>query len=140
MEGFKIEVITTFLIDGQSDSMQGECPAQYEYTPERAVVRYDEYTEDGSVPTEVVASGGKVDILRRGMMDLHLAVGSTVHDGYETGYGEIDIAYTAERVDISLTERGGTLDLLYRMDLGGVESKNHVKITVERRRVSGQRG
>ena len=130
MEKCRIDVNSRFVIDGDRDEMQLTCEGSYEYAPERQSIVYDEYTEESSVHVVMTAEKGRVDIDRTGLMSLRLKVGETVRDDYVTEFGMAVVEYTATRIKNSLTPEGGRLELGYSMNIGGVATRNIIRITV----------
>ncbi len=133
MGGYLADIAVNFIVNGESDSMELTCPTDYSYTPERQEIAYTEYVDDVPHATRVVVEDNRVDILRGGLMDLHLSMdGSSVSDTYELEFGTIMVEYRAESIVPQLTEQGGSLSLRYTMDLGGELTRNSVEITVRR--------
>ncbi len=132
---YRIKIETSFDVEGEKDSITVENECQYSYRPEIQVINYDEQTEDGAVPTCIVAEAECVDIKRRhpAMPDMHLRLGETVSASIETPYGSIPTTSTTKRVYVKMNEDGGLIDLEYVMDIGGAYSKNNVRITVCRK-------
>lgn len=136
MEQYLITLNTIFEIDGEKDSLEMTCPAQYFYSDNEARIEYDEYGEDGA-PTHTVITvfSNTVEIHRSGAMQLNLLLreGMEGSDRYELGENMIIIDYFADRVCASLSQDGGTLNLAYRIDFGGMVSKNTMLLSVKRR-------
>ena len=129
------EVISTFETEDGEDSMTVTCPAMYLYKPERKVIRYDEYTDEGArMHVRVVSSPDGVDIIREGArgLDLKLRPGQYFTQDYRTGYGSFLLEYVSRSIEDKLTPEGGTLKVSYKMDIGGVGSFNTVTIKVRK--------
>ena len=83
--------------------------------------------------TVITASGDTVEVNRSGAVQLNLLLreGMAGSDRYELGENMILIDYFADRVSCSLSENGGTVNLSYRIDLGGAVSKNTIIMSVK---------
>ena len=130
-----VEVNSTFVTEDGEDGMSVSCPAQYRFTPERRVIRYDEYSDEGEVMhTRVVSTQDGVDIIREGnsALNLKLRIGQSFSQTYELPYGTFMLEYTAENIEDILTADGGTLTVRYKIDIGGVPSVNTVRMTVKK--------
>lgn len=132
---YVVEVASTFVTEDGEDGMSVTCPAQYRFTPERRVIRYDEYGDEGQIMhTRVVSTTEGVDIIREGnsALDLRLRIGKTFSQTYELPYGAVTLEYTAEAIEDILTADGGALVVRYKIDIGGVPSLNTVRMTVKK--------
>lgn len=132
---YTVEINSTFETEDGEDCMTVCCPAQYRFSTDRRVFRYDEYGEDDAVMhVRVVSSADGVDIIREGnsALNLKLRVGQSFSQTYETQFGLFMLEYTAEQIDDGLTADGGTLTVRYRIDIGGVPSLNTVQMTVKK--------
>jgi uncharacterized beta-barrel protein YwiB (DUF1934 family) len=50
---------------------------------------------------------------------------------YETPYGDFTISVTANKIDVSLDENGGNIDIDYIMDINNVaRSRNGISLTI----------
>jgi len=127
-----IFIKTIFDVEGQIDAIRVSADCDYIYTPEQQTINYDESTEDGLVPTCITAVPDCVDIVRNSpeMPDMHMKLSDVVSSDIQTPYGSIPITTTTKRVDVALTEDGGTITLEYVIDIGGAESKNTVYIMI----------
>lgn len=132
---YVVEVTSVFETGDDEDSMTVTCPAMYRYTPERRIIRYDEYTDEGAcMHTRVVSTAEGVDIIREGnrALDLKLRPGQYFSQEYNVGYGMVTLEYVSRSIEDNLTEHGGTLTVKYKMDIGGVGSFNTVEIKVKK--------
>ncbi len=132
---YMVDVISTFETEDGEDGMTITCPAMYLHTPERRVIRYDEYSEDGAcMHVRVVSTAEGVDIIREGnrALDLKLRVGQYYSRTYDVEYGTFLLEYTAREIIDLLTPDGGELTVRYKMDIGGVGSFNTVTMKVRK--------
>ncbi|MBR6748455.1 MAG: DUF1934 domain-containing protein [Clostridia bacterium] len=132
---YVVEVTSTFETEDGEDSMTVTCPAMYRYTPERRLIRYDEYTDEGAcMHTRVVSTSDGVDIIREGnrALDLRLRPGQCFSQEYNVGYGMVTLEYVSRGIEDCLNEQGGTLTVKYKMDIGGVGTFNTVVMSVRK--------
>lgn len=134
-----VEVKSTFVTEDGEDGVTVTCPAQYRFSPERRVIRYEEYTDDGQcMHTRVVSTAEGVDIVREGgrMLSLTLREGRSFSHMYDVQYGSVKLEYTALSISDGLSGNGGVLTVRYHISIGGVDSENTVVMTV--RETDGQ--
>jgi len=131
---YNILVETTFDVEGQVDSITVSNLCEYFFSEEEQIIKYNEQTEDGNVPTTIKASNGCVDILRDSpaMPDMHMHEGDVVSADINTPYGSIPTTCTTKKVAVSLDENGGIIVMEYVMDIGGAISKNRVHISIKK--------
>lgn len=135
MTGFYMEITTTYAIDGDEDTIQLTCPAEYLRDGNARVIIYDEYGDDGDVTHTVMrVGGGQVAIGRTGAitLDLILRNGAAWRGEYRVMGQVIDIECHAMNISHHLTDEGGEIDLLYRVSLGDVLSTNRVVAKIRR--------
>lgn len=62
---------------------------------------------------------GKVTLSREGALksEMHFEVGQYHHSLYQMEFGALQITVYASQVDYTLDEKGGTLDLVYAIDI-----------------------
>ena len=104
---------------------------------DETVLSYRESDENGTVSSSVTVRGGCVSVRREG------AICSTMHfdtaEPFKTLYSippyKFDMEITTKRLDVSLSETGGKIDIMYRMDVGGAKKEARMKITVGEVRV-----
>jgi uncharacterized beta-barrel protein YwiB (DUF1934 family) len=129
-----IDIRTTFDVEGELDTMQVTCPAEYSYTPDMQKVTYSEQNDDFTVSTTITITENCVDIERDhpAMPGLHLCVGESVPGRIDTDFCTIVTCCTTERVLSKMRESGGMVFLEYVMDIGGAESHNRVNIKIRK--------
>ncbi len=71
------------------------------------------------VTTNFFIQPGKVTLSRVGALrsEMHFQVGQHHHSLYQTEFGALQITVYASQVDYELDENGGTLDLVYAIDI-----------------------
>ncbi len=132
---YLVEVVSLFETEDGEDSMTVTCPAMYLHTPERRVIRYDEYTDEGvCMHVRVVSTPEGVDIIREGnrALDMKLRPGQSFSQTYDAQYGTFFLEYTAREIIDRLTPEGGELTVRYKITIGGVGSFNTVTMKVRK--------
>ena len=135
MKGFFVDISTVFEIDCDTDTVEMSCPAEYFYSPDEIKIVYDEYAQDCSqIHTTVTVKGDSVWVERSGSVRLNMMLreGLSGSDKYELGENMIIIDYFADTVRTELDENGGRVYLSYRLDIGGVASKNSIEIKIKK--------
>lgn len=80
-----------------------------------------------------VSPDGIVTMMRHGQTNTHMIFEKDkCHIGhYETPYGDFTISVTANKIDVSLDENGGNIDIDYIMDINNVaRSRNGISLTI----------
>ena len=80
-----------------------------------------------------VSLDGIVTMMRHGQTNTHMIFEKgKCHIGhYETPYGDFTISVTANKIDVSLDENGGNIDIDYIMDINNISrSRNGISLTV----------
>lgn len=84
-------------------------------------ISYEESELTGlkGVTTSFSIQPGKVTLSRNGALQsqMHFEVGQYHHSLYQTEFGALQISVYASQVDCELDEKGGTLDLVYAIDI-----------------------
>lgn len=89
-------------------------------------ISYEESELTGlkGVTTTFYINPGKVTLSRSGALrsEMHFEVGQYHHSLYQMEFGALQITVYASQVDYSLNETGGTLDLVYAIDIENTSS------------------
>ena len=89
-------------------------------------ISYEESELTGlkGVTTTFYIKPGKVTLSRSGALrsEMHFEVGQYHHSLYQMEFGALQITVYASQVDYSLNETGGTLDLVYAIDIENTSS------------------
>lgn len=89
-------------------------------------ISYEESELTGlkGVTTSFSIHPGKVTLSRDGALQsqMHFEVGQYHHSLYQMEFGALQITVYASQVDYSLDEKGGTLDLVYAIDIENTAS------------------
>lgn len=123
---------STGLVDGEVERSVEEAEGFYRYSDEGATLTYAIENEGGRAESEIMCAGGAVTVKRRGAIESELLFEEGVcHTSlYCVPPYKFDTAVTAKRVRLSLDERGGRIDLLYNMKIGGAEKSARMKIWI----------
>lgn len=120
------------LENGGREETSSEYTASYEYRGGVARLEYTEQTEGGKVSTTVIARADHVIVERRGAVSSHFDFREGVTDRslYTVSPYSFDAEITPKRVEVSLDENGGRIDLRYRMNIGGAEKSVRMSIWI----------
>lgn len=80
-----------------------------------------------------VSPDGTVTMMRHGQTNTHMIFEKgKCHIGhYETPYGDFTISVTANDINVSLDENGGSIDIDYMMDINNVaRSRNGISLKI----------
>ncbi len=120
------------LSDGEPEINRASHPGTMRISDGEVALTYKENTEGDPVTCSVTAKAGTVTVRRNGAV-----VSTMVFDEreiYKTVYCvppyKFDMEIKTKRVKNSLSESGGTLEILYEMDIGGAKKETRMKITV----------
>lgn len=84
-------------------------------------ISYEESELTGlkGVTTTFSIQPSRVTLLRNGALEseMHFEVGQYHHSLYQMEFGALQISVYASQVDYNLDEKGGTLDLVYAIDI-----------------------
>lgn len=98
---------------------------------DETVLSYKEASENGSISCSVTVRDGHVSVRREGAI-CSLMVFNTA-EPFKTVYSippyKFDMEIITKRLDVSLTDAGGKITVIYRMDVGGAKKEARMKIT-----------
>ena len=112
--------------------MAGEC--KYCRKGDKYYIMYEEKQpepEESTIVT-VKTDGSVVWIKRTGPASTHLCYeeGKTHGSAYRFDIGVIMLETTAQKVNLSLSERAACVEIEYLLDMGGIKSQNHIRLDV----------
>ena len=95
-------------------------------------IAYEETGEGGKLFCDILVRGERVTVARRGAIcsTLVFEEGKEYGSIYEIPPYKFDMAVKTKRLKIDLLPTGGTIDILYEMNVGGAVKKSRMKITV----------
>ncbi len=102
---------------------------------DKIYISYNEESEGGRTHTEIVVDGGEVRLSRRGSADYDLTFkeGEECVGVYSVPPYSFDMRVLCKRVRNSMTREGGSLQIIYDMNVGGADKSCRMKITAKRR-------
>ena len=115
-------------IDGEIDVTTLTASGKWE----KGILTY-ETCEDGITDRTRLTIGETVEMERTGALSSRLTFqkGVTHCCPYGTPYGTLELAVTTQRIVNQLTEKGGTLRLVYTLNAGGAPIQNEIEIVIK---------
>ena len=97
---------------------------------------FTERSESDSSTSTLFVKDGDVRLFKRGAIevDMHFSEGETSRTLYRVGPYTFDMDISTKKIRCSLDERGGELQLIYSMNVGGQEKNVRMKITAKGKR------
>lgn len=95
-------------------------------------ISYKESVEGAEISTDILKTENGVTVTRRGALSstLHFAPNEVYKTIYSVPPYKFDMTVTTVRINSTLSESGGELDLIYRMEVGGACKKCRMRILV----------
>lgn len=120
------------LAEGDTEKNLTNAEGSYRFGEGEAFLNFAEQSEGGKIHTEISCLGNGVTVRRDGAIEsrMHFAEGESHHSLYIIPPYEFDVIVTAKRVRVDLNSDGGTIDLLYHMEIGGAKKKARMKIWI----------
>ena len=128
-----IEVTGVQTIDGEKNDSQIYCTGNYEYTKDKAIIKYthiDAQAEDEYTTTIEISSSG-MTMVKEGQFSstMQFAPSMKFTGNYSTPFGCININVLTDYIDVYLDEDGGLIRLAYVLEMGNmVNSHNELHI------------
>ena len=94
---------------------------------------YSTEGESGRADSEITVSGSSVRVKREGSVssDFLFCSGEEHKSLYSVGPYKFDVTIKTGRVRLDLDERGGKIDILYSMNIGGADKAVRMKIWMQ---------
>ncbi len=120
------------LPEGEVEKSTEEAFGLYDYLGGDATLTYTVENESGKTGSQIICSGGGVIVKRFGAIESRLVFeeGKSHSSLYSVPPYRFDATVRAKRVRLSLNEDGGSIDLLYNMNIGGAEKSARMKIWI----------
>lgn len=119
------------LPDGDPEISRTSRTGAMRISNDETVLSYKDSDENGSVSCSVTVRGGSVSVRREGAICSVMLFDTK--EPYKTVYSvppyKFDMEIVTERLDISLSELGGKIDIFYTIDVGGAKKNTKMKIT-----------
>ena len=131
-----IEVTGVQTIDNEKNDSQIICEGTYQYTKEKAVIKYthiDANADDQYETTiEITSSGMKMVKEGQFSSTMQFAPSMKYSGNYSTPFGSLNINVLTDYIDVYLDETGGMIRLAYVLEMGNmVNSLNELCIKVK---------
>lgn len=120
------------LTDGEPEKSESRATGFLHYSDEGALITYTESTESGNLTSEIELTDGKVRVRRSGAIESELIFeeGVTHTSLYRIPPYAFDAAVTAKKIRRDLNADGGSLDLHYKMSIGGADKAARMSIWI----------
>ena len=122
-------------MDGDTDGLETTLLGKFSGDRDNYIISYTENGElEGCNVTLRVENGECITMTRSGMFETELIIqrGKRHNCSYSTPAGNLMLGVFAQRVESDMSEKGGSLEFDYTLDLGaGVVSENYLVITVK---------
>ena len=117
---------------GEEEKNESEVSGFYHFFEDKILINYSEDSEGGRTNTEIEVSGDSVKVKRDGAIESELLFieGQTVTSLYKIPPYVFDARLTTKKIRRNLTREGGSLDLHYRMNIGGADKAARMKIWI----------
>ena len=133
-----VEVTGVQTIDGEKNDSQIICEGTYQYTKDKAVIKYthaDANAEDEYKTTIELTSSG-MTMIKEGQFSstMQFAPSMKYTGTYSTPFGCLNINVLTDYIDAYLDEDGGMIRLAYVLEMGNmVNSLNELCIKVNKK-------
>ena len=129
---YEIEVINTQTIDGETAVTEERAQCDLSLRGGKVYIIYKTKYEGDEVSTIIVVSERETVIRRNGYISSRMVyrAGAETAFPYETPYGTLPMRLATDEINYDFTEGGGTLKLLYTLDIQGEKYFNDMTITV----------
>jgi uncharacterized beta-barrel protein YwiB (DUF1934 family) len=138
-----VEKQVLITVDSKMDDLSGENNALSLVTEGKLLVENDEYVlsyEESQITglngttTVIRASNDSVTLIRHGSVSsmMLFEVGKTHLTDYQTQYGSIMLGITAQKVDVSMDESGGQINVDYIVEYNrAYGGKNSISVKIQ---------
>jgi uncharacterized beta-barrel protein YwiB (DUF1934 family) len=130
----KIKISTEIHQDGNKETFEMITFGRYYQKGESSFLQYEEVLEDAKINTTVKISEQEVLILRSGAIKMRMRFQEqkTLAGTYETPYGVLQTSASTKRLNQSLKNNTGLLELVYDLQMQGQDSGTyHMTIQYE---------
>jgi uncharacterized beta-barrel protein YwiB (DUF1934 family) len=130
----KIKISTEIHQDGNKETFELITFGRYYQKGESSFLQYEEVLEDAKINTTVKISEQEVLILRSGAIKMRMRFQEqkTFAGTYETPYGVLQTSASTKRLNQSLKNNTGLLELVYDLQMQGQDSGTyHMTIQYE---------
>lgn len=124
-------------LDGQEEVLESEAEGRHYYRGGKHYIRYIDENLDKARKTSTVLKFNpeSLVLLRKGAVESEqrFAMGEETHSTYRTRFGELDLSFETEQLEVSYDPMfGGQIDVSYEMSVNGqYQSTNTLHIEIE---------
>ncbi len=119
--------------EGEAEFSKEEASGFLHFSDNEIMLSYITSGDGGEVETDIVISGRKIRVVRRGAVssDFLFEEGEMHKSLYSVGKYSFEASVAARKIRCSVTEFGGRADLYYHMNIGGADKDVKMKIIAE---------
>ena len=121
---YTVKIFTEIKADDYEDAFQVSYPCGYSF--ENGVHRLKYTDEEAGFTVVNIVPDGRIEIRRKNSFTIILQNGLTHRVESETPYGSIPMAFSLQKLSNSLSEDGGMLHYISRVEIGGQPQINQV--------------
>lgn len=121
---------------GETDSMRQQTEGRLEREGEGWRLTYSQVENGQTTLTTLRLWSGQADLTRSGAVSSRMVFreGRIHTSRYDTPYGALPMSIRTLRLEWDLTEAGGTVFLIYQLNLGGADmGENRLRLTVTKK-------
>lgn len=120
------------LIEGEPERDESERDGFYNYSDGEVEITYSDVVEGTRIESVISVVGDRVTVVRKGGItsELLLVEGEEHTSLYGVPPYSFDVTVRTKRIRKTLDESGGTMDLLYKMSIGGQDKSARMKIWI----------
>ena len=126
------ELDSSGLSIGEEEKTESESCGFYHLFEDKILITYSDESEGVRIESEIEITSDTVIVERKGALESRLIFeeGKTHHSLYKIPPYSFDAAVTAKKIRNNLSREGGTLDLFYKMSIGGADKGARMKIWI----------
>jgi uncharacterized beta-barrel protein YwiB (DUF1934 family) len=120
------------LAEEEAERDESERAGFYNYSEEGIEITYSDVSEQGRMESVILIKDESVTVKRSGAIcsELFFKEGETHNSVYSVPPYKFDASVSTKRIRRALDESGGTLDLHYKMSIGGADKSARMKIWI----------
>ena len=126
------ELDSSGLTVGNEENTESECIGFYHFFEDKILMTYSEDTEGGRITSEIELIDNVVTVRRTGALvsELKFEEDKTHSSIYRIPPYSFDALVTTRKIRRNLSRDGGSLDLHYKMTIGGADKAARMKIWI----------
>lgn len=121
------------LVCGDAERDLIKTAGDFFFSPDESKISYTEEREGARVECDILVNDSEISVERRGSIEclMRFSVGKSYKTLYKVSPFTFDMTTELIRRNACLSENGGTLTILYKMNVGGADKKVKMTITLE---------